>query len=67
MAPASVNYTRHYDLVMNALTSRGLLLGAYDPAGKANLMTIGWGTLGTIWSMPVWTVLVRPSRYTSSS
>jgi flavin reductase (DIM6/NTAB) family NADH-FMN oxidoreductase RutF len=49
---------------MNALTHGGLLLGAYDAAGKANAMTIGWGTLGSVWSLPVWQVLVRPSRYT---
>jgi flavin reductase (DIM6/NTAB) family NADH-FMN oxidoreductase RutF len=64
MATTKINYTAHYDLVMKALTSRGLLLGAYDANGKANLMAIGWGALGNIWGMPIWTVLVRPSRYT---
>jgi len=58
------NYTEHFAAVMKAMTSRGLLLGAYDSAGKANLMTIGWGAIGSIWGMPIWTVLVRPSRYT---
>jgi flavin reductase (DIM6/NTAB) family NADH-FMN oxidoreductase RutF len=52
--------------VMRAMTSRGLLLGSYDAHGKANLMTIGWGCLGSIWGIPIWTVLVRPSRYTHS-
>jgi flavin reductase (DIM6/NTAB) family NADH-FMN oxidoreductase RutF len=50
--------------MMESLRSRGLLLTAYDAAGKANSMTIGWGTLGSIWGMPLWIVLVRPSRYT---
>ena len=54
----------HYDGVMKALGSGGLLLGSYDPEGKANIMTIGWGTLGIVWGLPIWTVLVRPSRYT---
>lgn len=27
-------------------------------------MTIGWGELGTDWQLPVFTVLVRDSRYT---
>jgi flavin reductase (DIM6/NTAB) family NADH-FMN oxidoreductase RutF len=54
----------HYERVMKMLGSDGLLLGAYDPTGKANIMTIGWGTLGIIWGMPIWSVLVRPSRYT---
>lgn len=60
----SVPYTQHFDLVMQAMTSRGLLLGSYDAAGKPNVMTIGWGTIGSIWGIPIWTVLVRPSRYT---
>jgi flavin reductase (DIM6/NTAB) family NADH-FMN oxidoreductase RutF len=34
--------------------------------GKANVMTIGWGTMGSIWSRPVFIVLVRPSRHTYS-
>ena len=34
--------------------------------GKPNVMTIGWGTIGCIWSRPVFIVLVRPSRYTYS-
>ncbi len=54
----------HFDAVLKALTGRGLLLAAYGKSGRANAMTIGWGTLGSIWSMPLWIVLVRPSRYT---
>jgi len=27
-------------------------------------MAIGWGTIGIIWRRPIFTVLVRPSRYT---
>ena len=29
-----------------------------------NSMTIGWGSLGTVWSRDVLTVYVRPDRYT---
>ena len=57
-------YTEHIEAVTDILTTQGLLLGSYDSAGKANVMTIGWGSIGSIWSMPVWIVLVRPSRYT---
>ena len=64
MAKREVDYTQHYDLVVNALTSTGLLLGSYDERDKPNVMTIGWGTLGVVWSLPMWIVLVRPSRYT---
>jgi flavin reductase (DIM6/NTAB) family NADH-FMN oxidoreductase RutF len=59
-----IDFTKHYEQVIAAMRSRGLLLGSYDAAGKANIMTIGWGSLGSIWGIPVWTVLVRPSRYT---
>ncbi len=63
MAKQQVDFTAHYEHVMKALQTHGLLLGSYDAAGKADLMTISWGTIGTIWSAPIWTVLVRPSRY----
>lgn len=59
-----IDFTAHYPAVMRALTGRGLLLGSYDAAGRANAMTIGWGSIGSLWGIPVWTVLVRPSRYT---
>jgi flavin reductase (DIM6/NTAB) family NADH-FMN oxidoreductase RutF len=64
MARKNIAYTDHYAAVMKALTTRGLLVGAYDDKGKPNLMTIGWGSLGTVWGKPMWVVLVRPSRYT---
>jgi len=32
--------------------------------GKVNTMTIAWGTMGFIWNKPIFTVLVRYSRYT---
>jgi flavin reductase (DIM6/NTAB) family NADH-FMN oxidoreductase RutF len=64
MAKHKMDFTEHFQDVMKAMTSRGLLVGSYDAAGKANLMTIGWGSVGSIWGIPVWTVLVRPSRYT---
>lgn len=56
--------TLHFDAVARILGQRGLLLGAYDKAGRANAMTIGWGVAGRVWGLPMWTVLVRPSRYT---
>ncbi|MBS3821931.1 MAG: flavin reductase family protein [Planctomycetes bacterium] len=64
MSREKVAYTRHYEAVMEKLTSHGLLLGSYDAAGNPNVMTIGWGTLGNVWGMPLWIVLVRPSRHT---
>jgi len=64
MAREEIHFIAHYGLVMEALMSRGLLLASYDAGGKPNVMTIGWGTLGEIWGLPLWVVLVRPSRYT---
>jgi len=64
MAKKTIDFTTHYEAVIEALTTRGLLLGSYDAAGRANIMTIGWGSLGSIWGIPLWIVLVRPSRYT---
>ena len=64
MEKQPIDITEYYDAVVRILTSQGLLLGSYDAAGKANVMTIGWGSMGSIWGIPVWIVLVRPSRYT---
>lgn len=33
---------------------------------KWNTMTISWGQLGELWTLPVCTVFVRPARYTYS-
>ena len=64
MTMSSISFTEHYAAVMETMTKRGLLLCAYDAKGKPNAMTIGWGAVGSIWGIPVWMVLVRPSRYT---
>ena len=42
----------------------GLLLASLDAAGKPNAMAIGWGSVGIIWSRPVFVAMVRHSRYT---
>lgn len=47
-----------------ALAKPGALLVAQGADGRPNAMTIGWGTIGVIWSQPVFCVLVRPSRHT---
>lgn len=64
MNKREIPWTDHYQAVMDALRSRGLLLSAYGPDGRPNAMAIGWGLLGCVWGLPIWTVLVRPSRYT---
>ena len=43
---------------------QGILLNTVGD--KHNAMVIGWGGLGTCWSVPVFTVYVRENRYTKS-
>lgn len=50
--------------IHNRMAKEGILLAAPDANGKVNPMTIGWGAFGWIWGRPIFTVLVRPSRYT---
>ncbi len=45
------------------LKGPGAILMAGNPP---NLMTIGWGTIGYIWGRLIFTVMVRPSRFTFS-
>lgn len=49
---------------MGVMRSQGLLLTSADPEGTPNVMTIGWGNVGTVWGRPVFIVYVRPSRFT---
>ncbi|MCK9204085.1 MAG: flavin reductase family protein [Saccharofermentanaceae bacterium] len=46
---------------LDELNGKGILLVAGDPP---NVMTIGWGTLGVIWHRSIFTIMVRPTRYT---
>lgn len=46
------------------LRNGGLLLVSVGLDGKPNVMTIGWGLIGTLWRKPVYMVAVRKSRYT---
>ncbi|MCK9219448.1 MAG: flavin reductase [Bacteroidales bacterium] len=46
---------------LDKLNGKGILLIAGDPP---NPMTIGWGTLGVIWNHSIFTIMVRPTRYT---
>ncbi len=64
MPMQDIRHDQYFSEVMRAMTSRGLLLTSRSPDGRANSMTIGWGLIGSVWGLPIWTVLVRPSRYT---
>lgn len=64
MERSLVAYDHGIQKTLAALPSPGLLLAARKRSGQVNVMTIGWGALGIIWGKPIFTVLVRPSRYT---
>ena len=61
---SEVSHTTYLHETLSLLTGPGLFLVAAGADGKPNAMTIGWGTIGVIWSKPIFAVLVRPSRYT---
>lgn len=46
---------------LDELNGKGILLVAGNPP---NPMTIGWGTIGVIWHKSIFTVMVRPTRFT---
>ncbi len=60
----AMSYTDHFAQVMEVMSSRGVLLCVWKDNEQANAMTIGWGMIGSVWSRPIWQVVVRPSRYT---
>jgi len=62
----NIKWNEHIDILKDALSGSGVLLVALDKNGRANPMTIGWGQVGIVWSRPMFTVLVRKSRYTHS-
>jgi len=64
MRKIKVNYTDYLKETLQAMRNSGLLLTSANKQGKINVMTIGWGTVGVIWGMPMFVVLVRPSRFT---
>jgi flavin reductase (DIM6/NTAB) family NADH-FMN oxidoreductase RutF len=49
--------------IFNKLPSPGILLVTGNSLENKNIMTIGWLEIGVVWSKPVISVMVRPSRY----
>lgn len=66
MSKEIVPYTAYLDETLALLADHGLLLVSQGEDGVPNAMAIGWGTVGIIWGRKIFTVLVRPSRYTFS-
>lgn len=59
----NINITDYAQKITEALP-RGILLNTNGE--KFNSMVIGWGALGTCWSVPTFTVYVREHRYTKA-
>lgn len=64
MVKKEVDYKKYLSKTMEAFSESRVLLASQPEGGTPNVMAIGWGTIGTIWSRPVFIVMVRPSRYT---
>ena len=58
----TVDYSDYANQIVKAIP-RGILLTTKADE-KVNAMTIGWGTLGTNWSRPVFVAYVRRHRST---
>jgi flavin reductase (DIM6/NTAB) family NADH-FMN oxidoreductase RutF len=62
MTKNTIRYSDYFAPVIQRMRQEGLLLVTADAAGKPNVMTIGWGAIGSIWGRPTFVVLVKPSR-----
>ena len=64
MSKKIVDYRDHIAQTVTAFDESRVLLVTQGREGPPNVMAIGWGTIGIVWRRPVFSVLVRPSRYT---
>ncbi|MCB2292296.1 flavin reductase family protein [Clostridium algoriphilum] len=58
-----VNFTENLEKGIEFLRTQGAFL-TVKSGDNINTMTIGWGNVGYIWYRPIFTVMVRKSRYT---
>lgn len=58
----SIAYTEQLGKAIEQLSKGAFLTTAHN--GKTNTMTIAWGNIGFKWGKPIFTVMVRHSRYT---
>lgn len=63
MAKVDIDYREHLKVTFERMSHDGVLLVSNDPNGRPNVMTIGWGTVGVVWGLPMFLVLVRPQRF----
>lgn len=60
----AIEFMKYLDRSLKYLHRQGAFLTVKDADGKENVMTIAWGNIGFEWGRPIFTVLVRKSRYT---
>ena len=58
-----INFTENLERGMEFLHTEGAFL-TVKSGEKINTMTISWGNVGFEWNKPMFTILVRKSRYT---
>ncbi|MDR0391914.1 MAG: flavin reductase family protein [Planctomycetaceae bacterium] len=58
-----MKFNENLDKVLQRLGNGGVFLTTKHN-DQINTMTIGWGMIGIQWQLPIFTVLVRPSRFT---
>ncbi len=58
-----MTYTSNIEKTMNSLHKQGAFLTVKN-GETVNTMTISWGNIGFEWNRPIFTVLVRKSRFT---
>jgi flavin reductase (DIM6/NTAB) family NADH-FMN oxidoreductase RutF len=64
MGKKLVDYADCLEETVRAFKESRVLLVSQGKQGVPNAMAIGWGQIGIVWGKPIFTVLVRPSRYT---
>lgn len=57
-----INPFDYASVILNAV-SKGLLVTS-SANGFTNIMTIGWGTMGVEWRVPIFIIFIREHRYT---
>lgn len=60
-----MDYGKYIEKAMEQLPKGAFL--TTENGGKVNTMTIGWGSFGFAWGMPVFEVMVRESRHTKAA
>ncbi len=59
-----IDYTQLHPELFGKMTRQGAFLTTKGADGRLNTMTIGWGSVGYYWRRPVFTCVVRQSRFT---